>query len=90
VWFILVAKLYKILAVDHPEIYESMGKPTLFWNKSPRSAWAIMKFIFRREYLALRSEKLAKLGNFMFLFSVGYLILFAVLFVLVLLMMSEA
>ena len=87
VWFILIAKLYKILAVDHPQTYEGMGKPTLFWKNSPRSAWVLMKFVFKREYLTLRNEKLAKLGNFMFLFSVGYLILFAVLFVLALLIL---
>ena len=84
VWFGLVSRLYKILATDHPQKYEEMGKPTLFWNNSPRSGWLLVKFIMKREYLGLRNQKLAKLGNFMFGFFVVYGILFGILIVSIL------
>ncbi|KPK54328.1 MAG: hypothetical protein AMJ84_01480 [Acidithiobacillales bacterium SM23_46] len=84
VWFGLTSRLYKILATDHPQKYEAMGKPTLFWNNSPRSGWLLVKFIMTREYLALGNQRLVKLGNFMFGFFVVYGVLFSVLFVAVL------
>ena len=84
VWFGLVSQLYKILATDHPQKYEEMGKPTLFWNNSPKSGWLLVKFIMKREYRGLGNQKLVKLGNFMFNFFVAYGILFSILFVAVL------
>lgn len=84
VWLGLVSRLYTILATDHPEKYEEMGKPTLFRNNSPRSGWLLVKFVMKREYLALRNQKLAKLGNFMFGFFLVYGVLFGIFFVAVL------
>lgn len=82
VWFVLVSRLYKILANEHPRKYEEMGKPTLFWNNSPKSGWVLMKFILKKEYRELKNPKLTGLGNFMFGFSVAYFVLFGSLLVL--------
>ena len=86
VWFFLVFKLYKLLASNHPEYYEGMGKPTLFWNNSPKSSLVLMKFILKKEYLQLHDKILEKHGNLMFAFFLVYLVLFTVLFILSFLM----
>ena len=90
VWFVLVSKLYKTLESEHPQKYEEMGRPTLFWNNSPRSGWVLVKFIMKKEYFGLKNQKLVKLGNFMFGFFIAYGILFGVLFVSVLIMIAQA
>lgn len=86
VWFGMVSRLYKTLESEHPDIYEDMGKPTLFWNNSPRSAVVLVKFIMRKKYIHLGNMNLTRLGNFMYWFFIAYLLLFSVLFISVFLM----
>jgi hypothetical protein len=74
VWFFLVFRLFKLLETEHPEKYEAMGKPTLFWNHSPKTSWELMKFLFKREYASLGSSKLSFLGNVMLIFIALYFV----------------
>jgi len=81
VWFGMVSRLYKTLESEHPDKYEEMGKPTLFWNNSPRSAIILVRFILKREFISLGNMKLTKLGNYMYWFFIVYVVLFSVLFI---------
>lgn len=81
VWFFLVSRLYKILSTDHPDIYKDLGEPTLFWNNSPRTAFLLMKFIFKKQYLGKNNSKLENHGNIMFAFFIMYTTLFVFLFI---------
>ena len=77
--FTFTARLYKILKESHPEKYKAMGEPTLFLNNSPKTSIALMKFLFKREYIALNNPKLTTLGNIMLVFFVIYLVGFILL-----------
>jgi len=81
VWFGMVSRFYKTLESEHPDKYEEMGKPTLFWNNSPRSAFVLVRFILTKEFIRLGNMKLTRLGNYMYWFFIAYLVLFSVLFV---------
>jgi len=81
VWFFLVSRLYKLLSSKHPEIYKYLGEPTLFWNNSPKTAFLLMKFIFKKQYLGNNDLELEKLGRRMFAFSIMYITLFSFLFI---------
>jgi hypothetical protein len=85
VWAAIMARMFRRLSNDHPEAYEAMGRPTLFWNYSTRSGWLFMRFLLRRKYVALGDERLEQLGHFMFGFGIAYLLLFAVLSIVIVL-----
>jgi len=81
VWFGMVSRLYKTLESEHPDKYEEMGKPTLFWNNSPKSAFTLIRFILKKEFIRLGNMKLTRLGNYMYWFFIAYVVLFSVLFI---------
>jgi hypothetical protein len=76
VGFGLAAWLYSRLERDHPDKYRDMGEPTLFANRSVRTNLALLKFVFRREDLALNDPVLSRLTVLMLCFVVGYNALF--------------
>ena len=80
VWLFLVFRLFKLLETEHPEKYKAMGKPSLFWNNSPKTSWELMKFLFKREYASLGSSKVSFLGNIMLIFMALYFVGFFFLF----------
>jgi len=90
VWFFLVSRLYKLLSSKHPDIYKNLGEPTLFWNNSPKSAFLLMKFIFKKQYLGSNDHKLEKLGGKMFALFIVYTALFAFLFISFMLVAANA
>ena len=71
VGFGLVASLYNRLERDHPDKYRELGEPTLFGNRSLRTNFAFLKFIFRREDRALRDPWLSRLTVFSLCFVIA-------------------
>jgi|SRR5690606_21578021 len=84
VWFVLVKLLFNRLEQAHPQTYEAMGRPSLFLRNSPAGAIAMLKFLARREHLALKDSYLSKLSDSMLVFFAIYLVLFIGLVVLML------
>jgi len=80
IWFVLLKAIFIQLERKHPEKYEEMGKPSLFWNNSIKTGYATLKFIGRREHKDLGNPKLSKLCDFSAGFFVVYLVLFFSLF----------
>lgn len=80
VWFFLCFRIFKILELRHPSKYEEMGKPSLIMNNSLSNNIAFIKFLFKREWLALKDPGLASLSKFMMVFIVIYTLGFLTLF----------
>jgi hypothetical protein len=81
VWFFLCNKMFKKLALKHPEKYEAMGKPSLIMNNSLSNNISFMKFLFKREWRDLNDQSVASLGKIMSVFIALYLALFLVIFI---------
>ena len=79
-WFIMVKLLFNRLESAHSDVYESMGRPTLFWRNSTAGAFAMLKFLVLRQHKSLNDSYLSKLSDFMLVFLVVYLVLFFSLF----------
>jgi len=67
-WFFLCHRMQRILAVKHPEVYEKMGKPTLFLNNSIQNGRLFNKFLFKRQWKELGDSELDDLGSKMLVY----------------------
>jgi hypothetical protein len=83
VWFVLIKLLYRRLELAHPQIYEAMGRPSLFLRNSIAGGWATFKFLVTREHKTLNDGYLSKLSDTMLVFFALYLLLFFGLFFMV-------
>lgn len=81
VWFFLCNKMFKVLALKHPEKYEGMGKPSLIMNNSLSNNISFMKFLLKREWRDLNDQSVASLGKTMSVFITLYLALFLVIII---------
>ncbi len=75
-WLVLLRTLFARLERRHPEEFEEMGKPRVFWNNSAKNSWAMLGFLFRREHRGLGDPALSRLSDFMLALFVAYLALF--------------
>jgi len=80
VWFVLVITLFKRLESLHPEKYESMGRPTIFWRNSTEGMFKMLKFLFLREHRPMNDKTLSALSDVMLVFITCYLLIFFSLF----------
>ena len=44
-WFVLVARLHRLLRTRHPNIYDSLGRPTLILNNSLQNSGLFLRFL---------------------------------------------
>lgn len=82
---ILRMRIYKILEKTYPKEYKEMGKPTVFWNSSPKTTLMyFFKFLWNREYMTYNNKKLESLGNIsriLFIIQmVGLVVIFITMF----------
>ena len=84
IWFVLMARLHRILRTRHSETYDRLGRPTLFLNNSIRNGAATIRFLLGGHFRQLRDPELLKLAGFMQVFFYAYSALFAVLIGLIL------
>ena len=85
VWLVLVKVLFRRLQRGHPAKYKAMGEPSLLWNNSAKTGWAMLRFLFRREHKELGDPVLSRLSDFMLVFVCAYVALFVAIIVGVLL-----
>lgn len=90
VWFALCKVLFNRLERAHPQKYEAMGRPSLILRNNLANNWSFLKFLARREYVALSDTFLTKLCAAMRVYFVVYGVLFVVLVVVVLRLPPEA
>ena len=60
-WLFLSSRLYKMLARNFPEVYESLGRPRLIRNKSGAVNIRVVRFLFRRDYETFEDAALIRL-----------------------------
>ncbi len=71
-WFGLASRLFGLLKESHPEIYESLGSPSLFLNNSISNNWSSLKFLATGSYRNLDDDRVTRLCQFMRLFLIAY------------------
>lgn len=76
VGFVLHSRFLKILKTRHPDVWETLGKPSLFLNNSIKNGWAVQRFLFKKEYLSLNDPLFISQCNFLRSFGQAYLLFF--------------
>src|SRR6266853_7049842 len=81
VWFVLTARLYRLLRTRHPDVYDSLGRPTLIFNNNIRNGWLVTQFLLGGHFEGIEDSETLRLCQFMRIFAVCYLTLVIVIFV---------
>ena len=81
VWFVLVTRLFRLLRTRHPDVYESLGSPTLILNNSIRNGWLFTRFLLGGHFRDIDDTETVRLCQFMRVFAICYLVLFIALVV---------
>lgn len=75
-WLVLLKAIFSCLEKHHPEKYEEMGKPSLFWNNSMKTGYTTLKFISKREHKTLGNSFLSRLSDAALVICLLYLSVF--------------
>ena len=81
VWFILVARLNWLLRRRQPEVFDSLGRPTLILNNSVENGWAFLRFLLGGYFRKIDNPEIVSLCRFMRVFFFTYCVLFVTLLV---------
>jgi len=79
VWFVLMARLRRILRTRHPRTYDKVCGPTL---SASQNSLATLRFLLTGHFRTLNDPELLRLGRFMQVFFLAYMILFVSLMAL--------
>ncbi len=79
--FVLQLVFLSRLRTRHPQTWEELGRPGLF-HSNPGNVLAVLRFLWRRDYLALGDESFAKFVDFLRGYMVAYFI-FLTLYIVV-------
>jgi hypothetical protein len=58
---VLSSIAFKRLRETHPDTWEALGQPSLFWNSSPRNRWLFTRFVWSGSYRELNDPALDRL-----------------------------
>jgi hypothetical protein len=61
---------------EYPEVWESLGRPTLIINNSPRNSLASLKYLFAAQYRELPDDGFVRYCDFLRMFDLVYGIVF--------------
>jgi hypothetical protein len=76
VWFPLVARLHWLLRTRQPDVYDSLGCPTLILNNTAENGWAFLRFILAGGFRNIDDSEIVRLCSFMRVFFIAYTVLF--------------
>jgi uncharacterized membrane protein len=65
----------------HPDLWESLGRPTLVINNSVSNGLAVQRFLWRKDYEALHDPEFILLARRLRTFNLAYLAFFAVILI---------
>jgi len=77
-----MAELHRMLRDRHPAVYESLGRPTLFWNNSMKNSFAVLRFILGGHFRETGDPAVIRLCQFIRAFSYTYWAFFVAVVVL--------
>jgi hypothetical protein len=81
VWFPLVARLHRLLRTRQPDVYESLGRPTLILNNSIRNGWLFSRSLLAGHFQDIDDAETLALCRFLRVFAFCYLVLFVAIVV---------
>ena len=61
---------------EHPEVWESLGRPTLIMNNSPRNSLASLKYLFTAQYRDLPDQRFVRYCDLLRIFDLAYGVIF--------------
>jgi hypothetical protein len=71
----------KLLRKLFPMVWEDLGSPTPFMNNSIANSMLVVQYLLKRKYKVLGNANLTRLGDFVLIFSIAYLIFFVVVII---------
>jgi hypothetical protein len=80
--FVLMYVFLYRLRTQFTQAWKALGEPTLILNNSVKNSFATMRFLWRREYVALGNSRFSRFAGFLRTYMVCYLVLFIAVFVL--------
>jgi hypothetical protein len=72
--FFLTARLYSLLRKRHPDLYKSLGSPSLFLNNSIQNGLAVQRFVLLGRFRQIDDPQLVRLCTFLRAFSICYIV----------------
>jgi hypothetical protein len=72
VGYATTAQLQRILRERHPAVYDSLGRPTLFWNNSMKNSFMMLEFILRGRFKETHDPEVIRLCRFIRAFIYSY------------------
>ena len=69
----LTARLHRLLRTRQPDVYDSLGRPTLFLNNTIRNGWAFQRFLLGGHFQEIDDPETLRLCRFMRIFAYCYL-----------------
>ena len=63
VWFVLTARLYRLLRTRHPDVYDSLGRPTLIFSNNIRNGWLVTQFLLGGHFEGIEDSEILRLFN---------------------------
>jgi hypothetical protein len=60
VYLTQMARLLNYVEVTHSDLYESLGRPSLFLNNTPRNGFLVLGWLWREDYLDVQDPELMR------------------------------
>jgi hypothetical protein len=70
--------LQHVLRRHHEQTWIALGRPSLVLNNTITNGFAVLRFLWRKDYLELDDPRLTRLCTFILFYQVGYVALFIV------------
>ncbi len=83
-WMIIQQAFFSRLSKIHPEVWEDLGRPALFFNSNMANGSAFLKYLWRRDYESLPDMQTVSLGRFLRWHLILHMIYFAVVLIAIL------
>ena len=79
-WVVMMYFVFERMKWRHPEQYEALGEPDLFWNNSMKSSTAALRFLVRRDHKGLNDRGFSLLCDSTLLVLAAFAVVFFGLF----------
>jgi len=74
----LSAYFLHLLRTRHEQTWIALGRPSLVLNNAIANGFAVLRFLWRKDFLELDDPSITRLCTFILLYQIGYLALFIV------------
>ena len=78
-YLVATTGLLRLLRTRHEQTWFALGRPSLFCQNTVSNGFAILRFLWRKDYLELDDPQLTRLCTFLLVYQVAYLTLLVAL-----------